>query len=356
MRSLLRALGVCVIALVCSFPAWVAAPAEATTLNLHRGSTGPAVKLLETRLHKLHLLGPRAVNRRYTRTTARAVKRFQLRHHLRVTGRVDQRTWNLVARAAAPPRPAKKPAPRPPVTKPTPPPPAPTILGHRGARVPGITENSLAAMEYASYKADILEFDLQLTADDQFVVMHDDALDRTTNCTGPVVAQTAHYLRENCLTDNDDGPIPTFAEIVAFAAGKQKAIAPEVKDNTVTDAELQAFVQVVQGKNMTSRTFVQSFFPAVFPRLRALDDGLTFVYLTGSATPPATVRSSAATIAGLHIPGLTASRVAAYQAAGLRVWAYTASTDAQLKSLWAMRVNGVFTDIPGAARTMYHPS
>ena len=39
-------------------------------------------------------------------------------------------------------------------------------------------------MEYASDKADILEFDLQLTADDQFVVMHDDALDRTTNCTG----------------------------------------------------------------------------------------------------------------------------------------------------------------------------
>ena len=82
MRTLLRALGVCVVALVCSFPAWAAVPAEATTLNLHRGSTGPAVKLLETRLHKLHLLGPRAVNRRYTRTTARAVKRFQLRHHL----------------------------------------------------------------------------------------------------------------------------------------------------------------------------------------------------------------------------------------------------------------------------------
>jgi glycerophosphoryl diester phosphodiesterase len=162
-------------------------------------------------------------------------------------------------------------------------------------------------------------------------------------------------LRANCLTDNNDGPIPTFAEVVAFAAGRQKAIAPEVKDNNLTDAELQGFVQVVRGNGMTSKTFVQSFYPAVFPRLRTLESGLTFVYLTDSSTPPATVRNSAATIAGLNRSGLTAAKVAAYHAAGLPVWSYTASTAEHLKSVWDMRVDGVFTDIPATAREMYHP-
>jgi glycerophosphoryl diester phosphodiesterase len=352
MRNLLRALVVGVVALVCTCPAWAISPAEAAGLDLHRGSRGNAVRILETRLHALHLLGARAVNRRYTRATVVAVKRFQRGHRLRVTGRVNRTTWNLVARAAAP-RPAERPRPAP--VKSPPPPPAPTILGHRGARVPGITENTLASMQYATDTADILEFDLQLTADDQFVVMHDDNLDRTTNCTGPVAAQTAQYLRDHCLTDNDDGPVPTLAEITSFAASRQKAIAPEVKDNTVTDAELQQLVQVIRDNDMTSRTFVQSFHPAVFPRLRALEEGLTFVYLTGSATPAATVRSSPATIAGLNRSGLTAARVAAYHAAGLPVWAYTASTTEHLRSLWGMRVDGVFTDIPAAARSMYHP-
>src|SRR4029453_12623746 len=118
-------------------------------------------------------------------------------------------------------------APPPPVA----PPPAPTILGHRGARVPGITENTLASVGDASSSADILEFDLQLTADDEFVLMHDDTLDRTTNCTGRVVLQTTQYLRDNCLTDNNSGPVPTLAEVAEFAVSANKSIAPELKDD-----------------------------------------------------------------------------------------------------------------------------
>ena len=43
-----------------------------------------------------------------------------------------------------------------------------------------------------------------------------------------------------------------------------------------------------------------------------------------------------------------------YQRAGLKVWAWTADTVAELTRLRSLRVDGVFTDIPRAAHDLYH--
>lgn len=344
---------------VLSAVGWSAVPASAAGLDLHSGSQGPKVRTLEGRLQQLQLLSRSQVDRRYRSPTVRAVRAFQRQLHLRVTGTVNQRTWDLVASEV---RRRAAPAPRPPTPTPAPTAtpartPAPLILGHRGARVPGITENTLASMQYAADKADVLEFDLQLTSDGQFVLMHDSTLDRTTNCAGDVATYTLARLQAECTTDLS-GPVPTFAEIAAYAAGAGKAIAPELKDNTVTDEELGRFVAVIRDNGLAARAFVQSFSPEVFPRLRALDSVLTFVYLASSAVQPDAVSAAGASIAGLTVTGLTASTVAAFRAAGLRVWAWTvtAATSGLHKSLWDMGVAGVFTDVPGEARAVYHPA
>src|SRR6478735_4864540 len=122
------------------------APADAARLNLHRGSHGAKVRLLESRLHRIDLLVASAVDGRYRQATVNAVKSFQRRHRLRRTGRVNQHTWNLVARAA-------KAA----AAKSTPPPaptgPAPAIVGHRGAVNSETPENTLLAMRRAARSA-----------------------------------------------------------------------------------------------------------------------------------------------------------------------------------------------------------
>src|ERR1700694_4714944 len=61
-----------------------------------------------------------------------------------------------------------------------------TVSAHRGAS--GYApENTLAAFSLAhELGADMVEFDVHLTADDRLVVVHDDTLDRTTNGTGYV--------------------------------------------------------------------------------------------------------------------------------------------------------------------------
>lgn len=338
---------------------WGAAPASAAGLNLHRGSTGARVKTVETRLNQLHLLGRSQVDRRYRAPTVRAVRKFQRQMRLPVTGRVNRRTWDLVAREvrrrAAPKPPAA--APRPPAAE-APPAPAPLILGHRGARIPGLTENTLASLRYAADKADVLEFDLQVTADDELVLMHDDDLDRTTVCTGPVAQQTLEYLRTNCPTDNGGGPIPTFAEAAELAGSVGKAIAPEIKDpaNQLKAETLARFVSVVQDHGLTARTYVQSFYPAVFARLRTLQPDLTFVYLTRTPVEPATVKSTGASIVGMNLAVITAAMVTRFASADVLLWGWTAATTTELRSLWDMGVAGVVTDIPDEARKLYHPS
>lgn len=68
------------------------------------------------------------------------------------------------------------------------------LIGHRG--VAGLRpENTLCSFQYA---ADLglnwIEFDVQLTKDDVWVVMHDDTLDRTTNGHGMLEDYTAMDL------------------------------------------------------------------------------------------------------------------------------------------------------------------
>jgi glycerophosphoryl diester phosphodiesterase len=104
----------------------------------------------------------------------------------------------------------------------------PLAIGHRGlsATYPENTYMAFAAALAAG--ADGLEGDLHLTSDGVIVLMHDDTLDRTTNCTGRIDAHTLAELA-SCnagypsLFGNKFGfvPIPLFEEVVALISQPQ---------------------------------------------------------------------------------------------------------------------------------------
>jgi len=104
----------------------------------------------------------------------------------------------------------------------------PLAIGHRGlsATYPENTLISFAAALAAG--ADGLEGDLHLTSDGEIVLMHDDTLDRTTNCTGRLDAHTLAELA-SCsagypsLFGDKFGfvPIPRFEEVVALISQPQ---------------------------------------------------------------------------------------------------------------------------------------
>lgn len=97
----------------------------------------------------------------------------------------------------------------------------PLTIAHRG--LSGIyPENTMISFRAAlEAGADGLEGDLRYTSDNQIILLHDDTLDRTTNCTGPVSNRTYASLA-NCNANyasvfgNKYGfvPIPLFSEVV----------------------------------------------------------------------------------------------------------------------------------------------
>ncbi|WP_411344991.1 glycerophosphodiester phosphodiesterase family protein [Paenibacillus sp. WLX1005] len=102
------------------------------------------------------------------------------------------------------------------------------IAAHRGDwRL--APENSLAAIQYSIVAgADLIEIDVQRTADGQLVLMHDETVDRMTNGSGRVAEMTLEQLRALRLRQHQGGHdqrltnymIPTLEEVMILARDK----------------------------------------------------------------------------------------------------------------------------------------
>jgi len=69
-------------------------------------------------------------------------------------------------------------------------------IAHRGASA-WAPENTMASFRLAlNMGADGFELDVQLTSDDQVVVIHDSSVDRTTNGTGRIAQLSFSQLRQ----------------------------------------------------------------------------------------------------------------------------------------------------------------
>lgn len=93
------------------------------------------------------------------------------------------------------------------------------VIAHRGEHLKHV-ENTLPAFSAAiEAGADYFELDVRTTADGELVLMHDAAVDRTTNGKGRVADLTFDQVR--ALRAGGE-PIPTFEEALAVARGRSQ--------------------------------------------------------------------------------------------------------------------------------------
>ena len=102
-------------------------------------------------------------------------------------------------------------------------------IAHRGLHgaSKGVIENSISAARAAIAAGFGVECDVQLTADADLVVFHDDTLERLTDGADAVVKHTANELRRLTLRGASDA-IPSFSEFLA-AIGGRTPIVVEIK-------------------------------------------------------------------------------------------------------------------------------
>ena len=137
----------------------------------------------------------------------------------------------------------------------------PYVMAHRGNRM-RCPENTITSFRQAVRDgADIIETDLHLSLDGEFMCIHDSSVDRTTGGTGPVSEKTlkelkalnaGHYAKVN-------ERIPTLRETIEVIPD-DIALALELKTDAFLDpAVCIRLAKILFEKGILDRTVVLSF-------------------------------------------------------------------------------------------------
>ena len=177
--------------------------------------------------------------------------------------------------------------------------PTPQIQAHRGGSfVNGRAihpEATLPAFRAAAKAGFVLELDIQMAKDGVPIVMHDDTLDRTTVCRGPVAARTAADIVKHCPTDRLGSPgsalgsrrtrrripVPTLAQVLALVHRTGATASIELKQFDPAGASARALAAALRRAGVPlSKVIVQSFFPPNLARAHAAMPGVATSTLT----------------------------------------------------------------------------
>ena len=224
------------------------------------------------------------------------------------------------------------------------------VVGHRGDGT-GAGENTVPAAERAfAAGADMVEVDVQLSADGAVVLMHDATVDRTTDGAGCVGALT---FEELSALDAGGAPVPTLSELFAATDG---GVNVEVKLHDTDgcpaqdlDALADAVVAAIEADAGARPIVVSSFELGVLQRIRATAPTVRIALL--STTPDAI---DVATSEGFEQVNLLAAVVSArtmrqVRAAELDVHVRTIDGEDTVRDFLGRGVDGVITDTVPAA-------
>ncbi len=262
--------------------------------------------------------------------------------------------------------------------------PAPFVSAHRGGAAYAPENTLVAFANGVRLGVDELEADTQLTADGHLVVIHDDTVDRTTDCSGTVPSMTLAEVRacdaaywfspgQPTTAPNADLPhplrgrgvvVPTAEELLDLVARTPEVrLSIEIKDipgeanfDAAGVAVAEALVPAIQAAGIADRTVVQSFWPAALEAVKRLAPELATQLLTTTETGVTAAANAAYVAARGHdvsapnhdAPDLAAG-VAAAHAAGAEVVTWTPDDPADVEAAAAAGVDGVITNFPACA-------
>jgi glycerophosphoryl diester phosphodiesterase len=238
----------------------------------------------------------------------------------------------------------------------------PIIFGHRGASAYA-PENTLAAFELAlRQEADAIELDAKLSRDGHVVTFHDQTLDRTTEGSGPLRKKSLAELRKLDAGSHFDvafsgEPIPTLDEVFK-AVGKLTYINVELTNYASPFDNLPYKVAELVKKHKLSRRIIFSSFSWItLYRIHRLLPDIPLGLLAESGWRGWRSRSWL----GRFLPyqslnpeakDVTPDLVNNAHQRGKRVFVYTVNTETEMRRLFELGVDGIFTDDPVLARNV----
>lgn len=231
----------------------------------------------------------------------------------------------------------------------------PFIYGHRGASGAKVENTMEAFIEAHNQGADGVELDVQLTADGEVVVFHDETLDRITNETGFLCRRTWQALSHVRITkDGASLPIPRLEEVLTFLKSKGMKVNIELKNGEFPFRGMEEKVlHLVQGLDMEEDTIYSSFNHYSMMHMKALSSKVKIglLYAATLVKPWTYARALGADAIHPHFSELHAvGEMEAAHGQGLMVNPWTVNDDADLAHMVLQGVDIIITNYPARAR------
>ena len=239
----------------------------------------------------------------------------------------------------------------------------PIVVAHRGASSTR-PENTIPSFEEAlRLGAGIVEFDVRLSRDGVPVVIHDPAVDRTTDGTGLVHELSAAELSSlNAGTEAEPTPVPTLAEVLRCMSGRA-AIAVEIKNipgepafEPTRETIVEAVHTELERQRFDGAVLVVSFNPSSIAASKLVAPDVPTGFLTTDLVPPREALAYAASAGhDMVLPGTRASIPAGpsfvdeVHASGLRLGTWTVDDPETLRMLLDRGFDAVATNDPRMA-------
>lgn len=233
----------------------------------------------------------------------------------------------------------------------------PRIFAHRG--LSGIApENTLAAIKMcAEHGVTWFETDVDIIGNGTPVLLHDTALDRTTNRSGSM-----YDLTQDDLATVDAGAwfgkefagerVPTLAQLVDVMNERKLNVNLEIKSNEqgaiktyqLIDAVIAELARLDEDREVLVSSF-NHLLLAEFKR-RAPHYKTAALYTADTLLPDWLSVLELAGASAIHLDntGLTSSTVRQAKQAGIEVNVYTVNSRARANELFNWGVDGIFTD------------
>lgn len=235
----------------------------------------------------------------------------------------------------------------------------PLTIAHRGGAALR-TENSLAAFEHAlSLGVEVLEFDLQVTADGHLVLHHDAAVNPKV-CKAPDGSTLRHAaIGELTLAEirqfNCGGePMPTIGEFFTFVKQSTALLLGEIKPVSNPEQAVDLLHAALRKHGLEKRFILQSGDYAAIDAMRRKDPAIARCLLNARRfQPPQYVelaRRHKATHIMLRDTDAAPADLRKLRKMGVKIYSGTANEPSQWKRYVELGFDGILTDDPAALR------
>ena len=229
------------------------------------------------------------------------------------------------------------------------------VTAHRGfSKV--APENTMPAFQAAmDCGADYIELDLQLTSDDQLVVIHDDKLDRTTNGKGLVERYTYEQLKTLSAGswfgsdgEFDDVEIPLFSDVLELT-GKDIMLNIEIKKSGDPKKTAEKAVELIEEYDIVNSCYVTSFSYPALKKVKQLNPKIKTAFIANLATATSYAQLPYIDAVSMNYLFVNQSVVNSAHHHGKRIFVWTVDRQSEMQKMMALGVDNIITDRPDKA-------